>query len=291
MPDVELYTFILSTEKSVQEKFYHFIQFYGEKFDIDLGNEDCVYEESFSLFLPVIENVIKKGIIYAMLSYPVGMREHLVNYVLRNSITNLALDFVNETDGAYLLFAAYIEYLENYGISFNSNDEHDVMVKFPWINDIHKNKGYKTVNDFGRSVLEDLYYIGVESSLDEDEIGKLIDGYFSTSVFDEFIVKAAPPFAVNDASKALFKKYQMRILLGDAYARESMDDDGISEFLEEKIEAGDFTLPTSRKERYQIYKDFIDEVGDSLRTTEYSNLLFNDKVMTLGKVNPLFFLD
>ncbi len=291
MPDLELYTFFLSTEKSVQEKFYYFIQFYEEKFGIDLESESCTYEDSFSLFLPVVENVVKKGIIYAMIVYPVEAREHLANYVLRNSITNLALDFGNETDGAFLLFSAYIGYLENYDVSFNRSDEYDVLEKYPWINDIHKNKGYKTINDFGRSVLEDLYYLGVESSLEKFEICKLFDGYFSTSVFDEFITKDAAPFAVNSASKALFKKYQMRLLLSDAYARESMNDDGISEFLEEKIEAGDFRLPTSRKERYQIYGDFIDEIGETLRSTEYSNLFFNDKVMTLGKVNPLFFLD
>ncbi len=291
MPDLELYTVFLSTEKSVQEKFHYFIQFYEEKFGIDLESECCTYEDSFSLFLPVVENVVKKGIIYAMLLYPVDAREHLANYVLRNSITTLALDFGNEADEAYLLFAAYIGYLENFDVSFNKGDEYDVLEKYPWINELHKNKGYRTINDFGRSVLEDLYFLGVESCLEKYEICKLFDGYFSTSVFDEYITKDAATFAANNASKALFKKYQMRLLLSDAYARESMNDEGISEFLEEKIEAGDFRLPTSRKERYQIYGDFIDEIGETLRSTEYSNLFFNDKVMTLGKVNPLFFLD
>ncbi len=291
MPDAILYEFFLSTKKSIQEKYYYFIQFYEEKFGIDLENEDYMYNDNFSLFFPVVENVVKKGIIYAMLFYPIETRDHLANYILKNSITTLAMDLVNETDEIYILFAAYIEYLKSFNVNFNLNDEHDVLTKYPWINEIGKNKGFKTINDCSRKVLESLYLLGVESSLNEEEIYKIFDGYFSTSVFDEFITKDAVTFAVNSTSKALFKKYQMRLLLSDAYARESMNDDGIGEFLEEKIEAGDFNLPTSRKERYQIYRDFIGEIRYTLRSTEYSNLFFNDKVMTLAKVNPLFFLD
>jgi len=291
----------IDTPLSISEALEKYIEFLSRVSGIDFENMD---EENDNPFEYKIVNVcvadtLKKAIIAIMTRSNTEEKDEIMTHILSMSIKEISREFIEHTDFARRILSAYFSYLKLKSIGqINTKLEHTLEEKNLWFKNLNTYKGFYTINDMARSVLDSICALALDLEATDEQLGNLFDGYFYTSTFDQFIKSDAPMYAKNKETISIFKLYQMRLIIADAYTRESSsyimeekEETGILEDLEDLIERQDFRLPKSKRLRYLIYKSFYR--GYTLNELDYLyNILGSeDKIETLRPINPLYFLD
>ncbi|HBA37684.1 MAG TPA: hypothetical protein DCY94_03090 [Firmicutes bacterium] len=270
---------------------------YGVEYDKDTGDYFVKDEGNFN---EEIANIVRKACLMLLLEKD-SVSEKMINKVLRSNIEMLTVEILGGTDFALSIIEAYVDYVvkvEHYSI-ISSDYLGKIADKFPWLDEIGDTRGFRTINDMARDVLDCVYGYVTEEPISDLERHALYDRYFMTDAFDHFIESGAEPYSHSKEEIFLFKKYQIRIMFTDLYASLSIDkseDENFSEaellaFLEDEIYAGDFYLPTDPEARYKLLDAYFINMYVFKKEKARRVLEDNDKMKILSMGNPLYFID
>lgn len=286
---------------SASEFLDKYVQFLSNVSGIDFDDIFDEYIDSFKLKIvkSFIGDTLKKAIIASMVGENYGNSDSTVNFIISMGIDRITREFINRTQVAELIMGEYKCYLLRKDLGMiDFCMENEILRRFTLLRRLDTYKGFYTINDMVRLVLDSVCSLALDLEATDEQLGSLFDGYFYTSTFDRFIETDAPMYSKSKNTIQIFKRYQMRLLIADAYTREASsfimeekEETGILEELEDLIERQDFKLPNSKRLRYLIYKSYYR--GYTLNELDYLyNILGSeDKIETLKPINPLYFLD
>lgn len=292
---------------SLKECLDEFIFYLETECCIDLNLErDIRQDDDFTGFdvnlgaLPYyIASTVKKAFIELLRRSHLGdSQTNLINSVLMEGINETCMHFIRGDEIALEILNFYMQYLKNSELGvITPSIEAGLYNSYTWLRNLQDNKGFTTINDYARKVLESIFLMALESGLHENEEFEFIDKYFNSNVFDHFIEIDAPNF-YSDELILLFKKYQIRLLYADLYRKETArslyNEDApsnLSTFLEKIIKNRAYSLPSNKEFRYALYRSFEDEMSEKFISFEQSVLKGSDKIQVLKESNPLYFLD
>lgn len=248
----------------------------------------------------IIADITEKALIY-MFSTRDEAYDELVTEIKNSSINQLVETFYNNSYLAYCILKEYLHYLVEcfYGVLGYSKIS-IIEEDNPWIVDLEKNKGYDSLNDKARAVLEDIFEAFV---MEDGGFFRILDNYFDTFDNEMVLEKYAIEFTHRTDDIKKFKRYQIRIMLADVYrslkacsfgeygenARKRL---AILEDVEGKIFKEDYTLLEDKVIRYEFYRQFYVALKERTMWEAQTRILEeNDCVKILKPVNPLYFLD
>ncbi len=251
----------------------------------------------------IIVGITKKALIY-MFSTRDETYDELITEIKNSSINKLVETFYDNSYISYCILKEYLNYLVEcfhgvIGYSKVSIIEEDN----PWIVELEKNKGFDSLNDKARAVLEDMYEVAIMDDFEGGGFFRILDYYFDTSESEMVLEKYAIEFTHRTDDIKKFKRYQIRIMFADVYkslkacsfgeygesARKRL---AILEDVEGKIFNEDYTLPEDKVIRYDFYRQFYIALKEKTMWDAQTRILEeNDCVKILKPVNPLYFLD
>jgi hypothetical protein len=261
-------------------------------------------------------DVIRKALLYCLL-YPSKNAELYVNRILTSDFNNVLLEFednecfVKET---LLYYTRYI--LQRYFNKITDEQIHLTEDRYYWIRDLYSRKGFDTLNDLARKVLIDIDEALLDVCAQKEEYDKTFDTYFS-DVEDTYFLYQVFPSIKKDEIEG-FKKYQMRIVVADAYLylkekaiATQMRDDGDSEYefseediiteeerkllglIEQYILEGNTTILDNSRIRHKLLSYFMEynDVQSFYRDIHHQMMQMTDDIKTLKMINPIYFMD
>lgn len=267
-------------------------------FDPDELTENLLKKEN-----ELFATAIKKALFY-MFFKQTDDNAKTINYIYSHSIDDLSRDFRYSSKMGFEIFLEYLRYLvlSETG-AINIEDEIKILKREPWIKKMSSHRGFFTINDMGRNVLGNVFDFLFTSYTDKDKIFNGIDNFFKNKTVDPAIKKFGPPIKSASELEA-FKFVLMRIIVADAYLymkalniEEVTLEDGedYSDILEEldlRISEGNYTLPSKKSLRYNLYCAFYELLKKDFLREYYSNIFFaSEDPKTIGSINPLYFLD
>ena len=294
-----------------------------EEFEDDCLKKDEEKKRIYAFYL----NSYFISIIRDVLTYLIAINEvnkcdekaqNTIKYILEHHIRAVINELRNGGEFTDTMISYYIRYLmakHNFILSSEYEDEifdrHDIITK------IDINRGYSTINDKIRSMLDsiydDYYCLNFEPEEDNDiSEGLLItlDELIFSDIRDTYLVENG----IDDRDKRYvnyIKNYMLRIILADAFLDLLMikidceqtdgclDDFFTSEekeaydFIEAVIESKKYALPQDLEVRHEIYRHyyFYNRELDLDRTTDLSKLTTQEETAKVLTLNPLIFLE
>ncbi len=248
-------------------------------------------------------NVTKDALFY-MYHHPTAANTEIINYIASHSIEDISKEFRFQGDMYLKIFLEYLRYLVVASTKdLTKNDEIQIMKDHPWIKKLSTHRGFSTLNDLCRIVLEDIFDTLYDDFIDPKIIFKNLDNYFLKNTVDSSTRKFGPSISSLENLLA-FKYAQTRLILADVYLYlkatsiykesegEEFTESELLSIIEDKIDLEDFTLPSKKADRYKIYGLFFEFLKKSFLRDKYMHILTsNDEIKTLGSINPLYFLD
>lgn len=267
-------------------------------FDPDELTEKLLKKEN-----ELFATTIKKALFY-MFFKPTDDNAQTISYIYSHSIDDLSRDFRFSSKMGFKIFLEYLRYLVlSEAGEINIEDEMGILKREPWIRKMSSHRGFFTINEMGRDVLGSIFDFLFASYVDKEKIFGEIDDFFKSKTLDPTIEKFGPPIQSEDELEA-FKFVLMRIIVADSYLylkalnydevalEDGEDYSDILDELEGRILEGNYTLPTKKSLRYNLYCAFYELLKKDFLREYYSNIfLANEDSKIIGSVNPLYFLD
>ncbi|HBA37685.1 MAG TPA: hypothetical protein DCY94_03095 [Firmicutes bacterium] len=288
------------SKDNLQDIWQIIMDFFANKYGFKVDNETGKYSTNDDLnFAIEIEIMIKEACLNCLFERS-SHGDKIVNRVLQSSIDMMIDDILYGSDFGLSLLEEYAEYVKRVDDSIITGAvECDLEDKYPWINEIHANRGFKTINDMVREVFYSLWLITYKNRFSEEYQHMIYDLYFLSDKFDYVVEEQAKPYSQSKRDILRFKMYQMRIMIADLYGSlevnkcnglESFDEE-LLKFLEEAIEAKRFILPAYPELRYRMYDMYFEEDYSNKVVTIHEELVKKGDVKVLSMANPIYFLD
>jgi len=286
-----------SHERIKQEKMYDITSENDEEM---LFDKYCNYHKE----LKVIE-AIQGACIYALATQD-KIYEHFINEILETDINTTASKVKSHSSFSDETMYLYYKYLKE-RVS-NPNFDEIMMFVFEdhdWLSNLDNYKGYTTINDLLRDVLSEICYDHNNSEFITDKCTKELDLYFTTKKHD-FYLQERFPQVLDQKTIEAYKKYQLKLMMADAYTflkyasiKESEyplceEEVEILEELEKAFSTQNFKVFTNFEKRRFLYNEFWVNINDNyinVRRNPIRYLIQIDEAKTLKKANPIYFLE
>lgn len=297
--------------------------------DIETKIGDDIEEKNKNSVMRFYVNTYFISVLRDVLTYLLALKETnkanakdklVFSYITNNHIRTVIANLEKGKDFADTTIKYYIQYLiAKHNFILTSDYEDDIFDKYEIITTLDINKGYTTINDLIRRILEDMYgdyYSFNQANIQEeendisDELLVTIDEFFFSDKQDTYLLDNG----IDDANKEFIRKlkeYTARIVLADAFldftimkfdcesTDGNLDDYFIQEekeayeFIEAVIESGEYLLPVDAEVRHDIYKHFYfyNRELDLDRKDDLKKMIDGDESEKLLKLNPLCFLE
>lgn len=267
--------------------------------------EKEVENEEFNIY----SYVIMKAITYFLINRNEDGYVY-INYILRSEFFDIVDELIAGEKISNFIIKNYMRYLiaKAYG-TITDEDCEKVFDKYPWLDDLSYNRGFKSLNDKARVIL--LHMVDALEEIDTapDKIYEELDNYFSDGKSNYFM-KVEFPDLSNERDIINFKRYQFKLILADSYLSlkgwDLQANDGDAEstiplneeeahiltLLEDAILNDDYSRIKNLEIIHSLYNYFlIYNVDNIVRQTHTELLDAHDSIHILKMVNPIYFMD